>query len=125
MEAFSAGPLIIWNEQSVKKEIAEGWEFFAVSFNEDIVAGLFIKNEGEQLLTKNTPLNIQYQGNAFSHRIKDFYEQIAGDKNCIEVINYCGSDHFRTIGLNESHGYVLKEKAETQGYEVQTWSKKI
>jgi SUMO ligase MMS21 Smc5/6 complex component len=125
MKAFSAGPLITWSEDSVRDEIKNGWDFYAVSFNKDIVAGLFVKNEDGKLLTKNTPLNIQYQGNAFSHRIKEFYETLAVDSNCFEVINLCGSDNFRTIALNESHGYILQGKEEEQGYEIQTWCKKI
>ena len=120
LKAFSAGPLISWTEDSIRSQLSEGWDFFAVSFNNDIVAGLFTKNEDGKLVTKNTPLNIQYQGNAFSHRIKEFYEKLAKDNKCDEVISLCGTDNFRTIALNQSHGYVLTTKEALEGHEIQT-----
>ena len=124
-EVFSAEPLVLWNEESVKNELNAGWNLYTVLFNKDMVAGLFVKKQADRLVTKNTHLNIQYQGNAFSHRIKEFYEKLAEDENCSSVVNLCGGDHFRTIALNESHGYVLEEKDENEGHEIQIWSKKI
>ena len=124
-EVFSAEPLVIWNQESVENELDEGWNLYTVLFNKDMVAGLFVKKQADKLITKNTHLNIQYQGNAFSHRIKEFYEELAENENCSSVVNLCGGDHFRTIALNESHGYILEKKDQSEGHEIQTWSKKI
>ncbi len=91
--------------ENIKKERKNGWKLYSVSTGNEIVAALFLKHDDETLFTKNTPIKIAFQGNGFSHRIKDFYEREANRLQLQRVVNYCPVDNFRMIALNESHGY--------------------
>ena len=70
------------------------------------MAAVFMKEDDKELLTKNTPIKMDYQGNGFSHMIKDFYEEYAANNKIETIINYCPTDSFRMIALNERHDYV-------------------
>ena len=48
---------------------------------------------------------MNYQGSGYSHKIKEFIEQLAKKYKVEEVVNFCGIDNFRMYSLNESHGY--------------------
>lgn len=94
-----------WSVDSIKKEISEGWTLLSVSYGKDIVAAVFVKIDNSILYTKNTPIKIEYQGNGFSHMIKEFYEEYANSNGITKIINYCPDDNFRMISLNEGHDY--------------------
>jgi hypothetical protein len=94
-----------WSYDSIKKELKNGWKLVAVQFGDETVAAIVFKSEKDTLFTKNTPIKMAFQGNGFSHMIKDFYEGQAGKLRLKRVVNYCPVDNFRMISLNESHGY--------------------
>jgi ribosomal protein S18 acetylase RimI-like enzyme len=95
-----------WNTEELKSQIAAGWTLLSVSVDKDIVAAIFIKIVDKTLYTKNTAIKMEYQGNGFSHLIKEFYEELAAEKAIDKIINYCAQDNFRMISLNEGHNYV-------------------
>lgn len=105
IQAFTDTPDFQWNAENIKRERKSGWKLYSVSTGNEIVAALFLKHDAETLYTKNTPIKIAFQGNGFSHQIKDFYEREAGRLQLQRVVNYCPVDNFRMIALNESHGY--------------------
>jgi predicted GNAT family acetyltransferase len=76
-----------------------------VMTDDEIVAAVLMRKDGDTLFTKNTPIKMAFQGNGFSHQIKNFYEEEAKKQHIRKVINYCPVDNFRMIALNESHGY--------------------
>jgi predicted GNAT family acetyltransferase len=114
-----------WSEQNIKKEIADGWQLFSVEFDGDIVAAAFIKESDQALLTKNTPIKMDYQGNGFSHRIKDFYEQYAREHGIKTIVNYCPNDNFRMISLNEGHHYEKTGNFLGKNKEILEWRKTL
>ncbi len=105
VQVFSDSQDLQWNITNIRKEIKDGWKLFSVSYGPETVAALFLKSDKESLFTKNTPIKLAFQGNGFSHRIKDFYEEEAERLHLKRVVNYCPVDNFRMIALNESHGY--------------------
>ncbi len=105
IQAFTDTPDFSWTLDSIKNEVKTGWRLYAVSLDEEIVAAVLLKRDGDSLLTKNTPIKMAFQGNGFSHQIKDFYEEEAKRSQVKKVFNYCPVDNFRMIALNESHGY--------------------
>lgn len=105
IQAFTDSPDFQWNEETIRREKKNGWKLFAVTNGQEVVAVLFMKNDDETLYTKNTPIKLAFQGNGFSHQIKDFYEREASRLQLGRVVNYCPVDNFRMIALNESHGY--------------------
>ena len=124
-KAFADSPDLNWSEENIKKEIKEGWKLYSVNYDEDIVAALFLKMDEGTLLTKNTPIKLIYQGNGFSHKIKDFYEQVAKENNLKKIINYCPSDNFRMISLNEGHDYKKTGKTHGPDNDILEWEKKL
>jgi hypothetical protein len=107
VEVFTETPDFDWTLDSIKQEVKDGWELYAVTLGEEILAAAFLKEvEGKGLLTKNTPIKMIYQGNGYSHRIKDFFEETAKKHKNSKVYHYCSSHNFRMISLNESHGYI-------------------
>lgn len=104
-KAFADSQDFTWTEANIKKEIKDGWQLYSVNFDDDIVAALFLKEEDKTLFTKNTPIKLLYQGNGFSHKIKDFYEKVAKEHKLRKIVNYCPFDNFRMISLNEGHDY--------------------
>jgi len=105
IQAFTDTSDFSWSLENIKKEVRTGWRLYSVMTDEEIVAAVLVKRVGDVLLTKNTPIKIAFQGNGFSHMIKDFYEEEAKKNQLKKVINYCPVDNFRMIALNESHGY--------------------
>jgi predicted GNAT family acetyltransferase len=105
IQAFTDTQDFSWNLDNIKKEVKTGWKLYSVTTENEIVAAVLMRKEGDTLFTKNTPIKMAFQGNGFSHKIKNFYEDEAKKQNIRCVINYCPSDNFRMIALNESHGY--------------------
>lgn len=105
VQAFADSATADWSESTIKDEIKNGWNLYSVQYEGDIVAAVFMKEDQKLLLTKNTPIKMEFQGNGFSHRIKDFYEEYASDKGIETILNYCPMDSFRLISLNERHNY--------------------
>ena len=103
--AFANAQDFEWTEENIKNEIQDGWKLFSVDYDGEVVAALFTKVADNTLFTKNTPIKLNYQGNGFSHQIKDHYEQLAREKGLARIVNYCKSDNFRMISLNEGHNY--------------------
>jgi hypothetical protein len=124
-EVFTATTGFSWSLDNIKKELKEGWKLYSVSLDEDIVAALFIKIDNGILYTKNTPIKLQYQGNGFSHLIKEFYEEEALNLGLKSVFNYCPSDNFRMISLNERHDYKRTGKVLGKNKDILEWEKKI
>ena len=105
IQVFTDSQDLQWNLDNIRREMKGGWKLYSVTYGADTVAALFMKNDKDSLFTKNTPIKLAFQGNGFSHRIKDFYEREAGRLQLKRVVNYCPVDNFRMIALNESHGY--------------------
>ena len=105
VQAFTDSHDFVWTEENINAELKNGWNLYSAKVGEDIICAIFVKEDGDNLLTKNTPIKLNYQGNGFSHQIKDFYEDYAKDKSLKFVYNYCPVDNFRMIGLNERHDY--------------------
>lgn len=124
-KAFADSQDFTWSEENIKKEIKEGWKLYSVNFEDDIAAALFIKQKDGVLYTKNTPIKLIYQGNGFSHRIKDFYEDFARKNNLNKIINYCPFDNFRMISLNEGHDYHKTGKTHGPHDEMLEWEKDL
>jgi hypothetical protein len=105
VQAFTDSHDFNWTKENIQNEIKAGWNLYSVQIDNDIVCALFLKEEANTLFTKNTPIKINYQGNGFSHLIKEFYEDYANSNNLQRVVNYCPIDNFRMISLNEGHDY--------------------
>lgn len=105
IQAFTDTPDFSWTLDNIKKEVKTGWKLFSVMAEDEIVAAVLMRKDGDTLFTKNTPIKMAFQGNGFSHQIKNFYEEEAKRQQIRRVINYCPMDNFRMIALNESHGY--------------------
>jgi hypothetical protein len=127
---FTNAPEVIWSLDSLNNEKKDGWELYAAKVEEEIVAVLFTKlDKGTKtLLTKNTPIKISFQGNGFSHQIKEFYELKAQDIQANEIVSLCSNDNFRMISLNETHGYKISGEysdKSSNGQKFIKWSKKL
>ncbi len=105
IQAFTDTQDFSWTLDNIKKEVKTGWKLFSVMTDDEIVAAVLMRKEADTLFTKNTPIKMAFQGNGFSHKIKNFYEEEAKKQHIRKVVNYCPSDNFRMIALNESHGY--------------------
>jgi len=125
VHAFADTQDFEWNEENIKNEIGQGWKVLSVSFEKNIVAAVLLKIEDKTLYTKNTPIKIDYQGNGFSHLIKDFFEQFAEGKNIETIINYCPDDNFRMISLNEGHKYTKTGKVLGEHLNIIEWQKSL
>lgn len=124
-EAFTGSQDFEWTKENIEKEIKAGWQLVSVKSGKEIICALFIKQESKALLTKNTPLKINHQGNGYSHLIKEFYETYAKDNGLAEVYNYCPADNFRMISLNEGHNYAKTGKSLGENNKMVEWVKKI
>ena len=107
IQAFTDAQDFSWTLDNLKKELKTGWKLYAVMTDDEIVAAVLLKKDGDTLFSKNTPIKMAFQGNGFSHMIKNFYEDEAKKNQIRKVINYCPVDNFRMIALNESHGYKI------------------
>lgn len=125
VKAFADSQDFNWSEENINQEIAEGWILYSARFEKDIIAALFMKVDGVSLLTKNTPIKLSHQGNGFSHIIKEFYEQFAGDNGLKKIINYCPADNFRMISLNEGHDYKKTGRTIGPNKDMIEWEKDL
>lgn len=105
VQAFADAQDFDWSQEGLKREISNGWTLYSAKVAEEVVCVLFVKVQDDKLFTKNTPVKIDFQGQGFSHEIKDFYEGIAEENSVREIFNYCPQDNFRMISLNEGHEY--------------------
>jgi hypothetical protein len=80
MQVFADSHDFAWTKDNIKNEIDNGWNLYSVRIDDDIVCCLFVKNDNKTLLTKNTPIKLNYQGQGFSHLIKEFYEEYANEQ---------------------------------------------
>lgn len=124
IDAFSDSPDFSWNLDEIKKEVKAGWELYSVEVENEIIAAVFLKQEKNRLLSKNTSIKMHYQGSGYSHKIKDFVEEEAKKRGLHEIIHFCAIDNFRMYSLNESHGYAKLPRVETDAMTV-AWSKKV
>jgi predicted GNAT family acetyltransferase len=125
VEAFADAQDFDWSVSNLKKEIKEGWNLYSVTYNNDIVAALFVKADDNTLFTKNTPIKMNFQGNGFSHMIKDFYEEVASDSGLARIVNYCPFDNFRMISLNERHDYKKTGNTLGDNSSIIEWEKNL
>lgn len=125
IQAFTDTQDFSWSLDNIKKEVKTGWKLYSVTAEEEIVAAVLLKKDGDKLFTKNTPIKMAFQGNGFSHMIKNFYEEEAKRLNIKRVINYCPVDNFRMIALNESHGYKKTGNAFGIANNIIEWEKTL
>jgi hypothetical protein len=125
VNAFADAQDFDWSIDNIKKELKDNWKLYSVSFDKDIIAALFIKIDGDALFTKNTPIKMPYQGNGFSHKIKEFYEDEALNLGLNKVVNLCTADNFRMISLNEGHNYQRTGRTFGKNNEIIEWEKKL
>ena len=123
IQAFTDAQDFSWTLDNLKKEVKTGWKLYAVIAEEEIVAAVLLKADGDTLFSKNTPIKMAFQGNGFSHMIKNFYEDEAKRFHVRKVINYCPVDNFRMIALNESHGYKRTGKSFGINQNIIEWVK--
>jgi predicted GNAT family acetyltransferase len=124
-EVFTDSPDFVWSLDNLKKELKEGWKIYSVMLDNEIVAAAFLKEEKDGLHTKNTPVKLIYQGNGFSHQIKDFFEDQAREMKIHNILHYCSSHNFRMISLNESHGYERLDTEFAENQYLTEWKKII
>ncbi len=125
VQAFADSHDFAWTTDNIKSELSSGWELYSVRVDSDIICAIFMKVDVDRLLTKNTPIKMNYQGNGFSHIIKDFYEQYANDNALERVFNYCPVDNFRMISLNEGHNYVRTGRSLGSNKNMIEWEKTL
>ncbi len=125
IDAFSDTPDFSWNLEEIKQEIKQGWEVYAVYLNSEIIAAAFLKEEGDQLLTKNTSIKMTFQGSGYSHKIKEFFEKEARGRKVAELVHFCRIDNFRMYSLNEGHGYVKTPRKLGPTGELVEWIKPL
>jgi predicted GNAT family acetyltransferase len=125
IQAFTDTQDFSWSLDNIKKEVKTGWKLFSVMTDSEIVAAVLIRKDGDTLFTKNTPIKMAFQGNGFSHQIKNFYEEEARKFRANKVVNYCPVDNFRMIALNESHGYKRTGNAHGLTNNIIEWVKVI
>lgn len=125
VKAFSDFQDFSWTEENIKNEIESGWNLLSATVEKEIICALFVKPESDALLTKNTPIKINHQGNGYSHQIKDYYEEYAKEHGKVRVINYCAEDNFRMLALNESHKYNKIGSKKFGEINILEWEKKL
>lgn len=125
VQAFADSHDFAWTADNIKNELENGWILYALKSNKDVICALFVKREKNMLLTKNTPIKMNYQGQGHSHTIKEFYESIARKAGVKELYNYSPVDNFRMISLNEGHGYKKTGKTLSGNQELIEWVKTV
>lgn len=123
IQAFTDTQDFSWSLENIKKEVKTGWKLYSVTTDDEIVAAVLMKKDGDTLFTKNTPIKMAFQGNGFSHQIKNFYEIEAKKHQIARLVNYCPMDNFRMVALNESHGYKRTGKAFGVSNNIIEWVK--
>lgn len=124
LDVFSESPDFEWTYDDIRREVEEGWELYSVKVQEEIIAALFCKVDQGRLLTKNTALKMNFQGRGLSHKIKDFFEEMAAGRKVSSISHYCRVDDFRAYSLNEGHGYKRVDKTPSSKDRVVEWVKK-
>jgi len=114
-----------WTVDQLKEQKLNGWSVLSVQVDKDVVAAIFLKIENKALLTKNTAIKINYQGNGFSHLIKEFYEEYARENKLTRIVNFCAEDNFRMISLNEGHDYTKTGNILDSNKHIKEWEKHI
>ena len=122
IDAFTDSPDFNWTLEGIKKELKDGWELYSVYWNEEIIAAVFLKVSGKDLITKNTAVKMHHQGSGYNHQIKDFFELKARELGLKTILHYCRIDNFRMYSLNESHGY-KKTPNKLESPHVVEWEK--
>lgn len=125
IDAFSDSPDFKWTFDEIKHEVSEGWELYGVHLSDEIIAAVFIKEENNSLLTKNTAIKMGHQGSGFSHQIKDFFAEEARKRKINKLIHYCRIDNFRMYSLNESHGYKKTDRKLGTDGQIVEWVKDL
>jgi RimJ/RimL family protein N-acetyltransferase len=125
VQAFTDTQDFSWTLENIKKELKTGWKLYSVLTEDEIVAAVLVKKDGDSLHTRNTPIKMAFQGNGFSHQIKNFYEDEAKKLQISKVVNYCPVDNFRMIALNESHGYKRTGNAFGTNQKIIEWVKEL
>jgi RimJ/RimL family protein N-acetyltransferase len=125
VQAFTDTQDFSWTLENIKKELKTGWKLYSVLTEDEIVAAVLVKKDGDSLHTRNTPIKMAFQGNGFSHQIKNFYEDEAKKLQISKVVNYCPVDNFRMIALNESHGYKRTGNAFGTSQKIIEWVKEL
>lgn len=125
IDAFSDTPDFSWTLDDLKCEVKDGWELFSVSTGTEVIAAVFMKKDGEALLTKNTAIKLTHQGSGFSHRIKEFFEKRARELKLKQIVHYCRIDNFRMYSLNESHGYKKSSRRLGEDGQLVEWVKSL
>ena len=123
--AFSTGVGFEWSLKGLELEKKRGWKIIGVFNNEIVVASVLAKKEGKTLLTKTSPVKLDFQGNGFSHQIKDYLEDYAKKNKCLSIRHFCRSDDFRGISLNETHGYKKVNFPENDDENISLWEKTL
>ncbi len=124
LDAFTDSPDFSWNLEQIKKEVKDGWKLYGVYYEDEIIAAVFLKKQGDDLLSKNTALKMSHQGSGFSHQIKEFIEDQAQKFKAKRILHYCRIDNFRLYSLNESHGY-HKTANKLDGGQIVEWEKQV
>lgn len=125
VEVFAESPDFGWSLDKIKSEIKDGWKLLSVKRGDEIVAAAFVRVDRGVLFTKNTPIKIDYQGNGFSHQIKEYFDELAKEKKVNKIVNFCPADSFRMISLNERHGYKKTGKTHGDNNFLVEWEKKV
>ena len=123
IDAFSDSPDFKWNLEEILKEIKDGWELFSVNQDGEIIAAVFIKEDGGSLLSKNTSVKMEFQGSGHSHEIKEYIEKEAKGRKLKKIVHYCRIDNFRMYSLNESHDYKKTKKKLGEDGQLVEWIK--
>ena len=123
--AFADSQDFEWTEENIQNEMKAGWEIYSVKVENEVVCALFIKEDGPVLLTKNTPIRLDFQGKGLSHEVKEFYEELAQSKGIKSIYNYCPEDNFRMISLNEGHDYQKTGNTLAGSPQMIEWEKKL
>ncbi len=124
IDAFSDSPDFNWTIEEIKREVNDGWVVYSASVEDEIIAAVFIKKVGKDLLSKNTAIKMDHQGSGFSHDIKRFIEKEGKVLGAKKIYHYCRIDNFRMYSLNESHGY-KQTKREIDTDQTVEWIKEI
>ena len=124
VEVFSDGVDFSWSLDNLKEQSASGWSLYAAKVDKEIIAVLFAKEESAELVTKHTPIKLEFRGNGYSHQIKDFFEELAKDESIKTIKNICRGDDFRMISLNETHDYKKTGKV-FEGGKLVEWQKHL
>lgn len=125
VDVFAESPDVNWDKNALKSQLKEGWNIFSVKYGEEIVAAALLKKDHARLLTQNTPIKMTYQGNGFSHQIKEFFEEEAKKLKLNEVVSLCSESNFRMISLNETHGYTKTGNRYNENNNLVEWVKPL